>query len=87
MGPGTKNPHVCGGQAPVLLRTQKTLPCAPEWDGTEYLSRKVSRIRLLLSSSREDARLLGRRNAKCKHALVEGCEDLQKQRRAVEGEV
>ena len=37
--------------------------------------------------SREDARLLERKNAKCKRGTVEGCEDLQKQRRAVEGEV
>ena len=33
------------------------------------------------------ARLLGRRDATCKRGLVERCEDLQKQRRAVESEV
>ena len=32
-------------------------------------------------------RLRGRRHGQCKQGLVEGCEDLQKQRRAVQGEM
>ena len=43
--------------------------------------------RLLFEPSREDLRLLARKDAKCKQGLVQRCEALQKQRRAVESEV
>ena len=42
---------------------------------------------LHLQSSRTDARLHGRKHAKCNPGLVEGCEGLQKQRRTVVGEM
>ena len=42
---------------------------------------------LHLQSSRTNARLRGRKNAKCKQCLVAGCYNLQKLRRAVEGKV
>ena len=40
-----------------------------------------------LQSGREYARQFGREIAKCNQGLVERCEDLQKQRRAVENEM
>ena len=73
----TENRKPVGGKALVLPRRRRRSRSAREQGGTEYISKKNQDSGLLLQSTREDARLLRRKSAKCEQGSVERRANLQ----------